>query len=299
MTSFMASEIKKIITDYLRELEERKKRTTRTVAHYDLYLQRFSRWLAENKIANFDDINVDVVASYREWLENYRDPIRKTILNKSTLNYYLIAVRGLIEFATRKGNKLLRAADVKLSKISKNSLNHLKKDELILLLEAPGEIKQDKIIQLRDEAILEILFCSGLKVSQLAAATKAQIKKTITGKYTFLCNENRNECILSNQAANSLEKYLSLRKDKNNFLFISHDNAVAKRRTQLGLSVRSIERIIARYAKHAKIKTAVTPQVIRNTHLVNKLLNGENLENIKSDLGFSNINTLKEYLRKI
>jgi len=295
----MMNEIKKLANDFIRDLEERKKRTARTVEHYDLYLQRFLKWLDQNNVTNFNQIDSNVIANYRRWLENFRDPIRKTLLNKSTANYYLIAVRGLVEFATRKGLKGLRAIDVKLSKISKEKLNYLKKDELVLLLEAPNEVIQDSLITLRDKAVLEILFCTGLKVSALANATRNQIDKS-KNRFAFInLGKQKSELMFSNQASEALQKYLSKRKDKNQFLFISHDNAINGRKAQKGLSARSIERTIERYAKHANIKKRVTPQIIRNTYLVNKLLQGDDIEKLKNELGFASINTLKDHVRKI
>ncbi|KKR04769.1 MAG: Tyrosine recombinase XerC [Parcubacteria group bacterium GW2011_GWC2_39_14] len=295
----MMNEIKKLANDFIRDLEERKKRTARTVEHYDLYLQRFLKWLDQNNVTDFNQIDFKVIASYRAWLENFKDPIRKTLLNKSTANYYLIAVRGLMEFATRKGFKGLRAIDVKLSKISKENLKYLKKDELVLLLEAPNEVNQDTLITLRDKAVLEMLFCTGLKVSSLANATRDQIDKS-KNKFIFInLGKQKRELIFSNQASEALQKYLSKRKDKNQFLFISHDNAISGRKAPKGLSARSIERTIERYAKHANLKKRVTPQIIRNTYLVNKLLQGDDIEKLKNELGFSSINTLKDHLRKI
>lgn len=296
----MTNEIKKIVNDFLRELEERKKRTTRTVQHYDLYLQRFVKWLEQNSVTNFNQINPGVITNYHLWLENFKDPIRKTLLNKSTLNYYLIAVRGLVEYASRKGFKSLRANDIKLFKISKESVRYLKKDELVLLLEAPNDVVQDKLITLRDKAILEILFSTGLKVSVLASATRNQVDKAKQNKFVFTnLGKGKNELTFSNQASQALQKYLAKRKDKNIFLFIGHDNAVHGRKSVSGLSARSIERTIERYAKHAQIKKQVTPQMIRNTYLINKILQGENIEVLRKELGFTNINTLKEYERNI
>jgi len=296
----MPNEIKKIANDFIRDLEERKKRTARTVEHYNLYLQRFLKWLEQNNVKNINEIDSKIITNYSSWLDNFKDPIRKTVLSKSTRNYYLIAVRGLVEFASRKGIKSVRAIDVKLSKINKEKVNYLQKDELVLLLEAPNEVNQDPLITLRDKAVLEILFCTGLKVSAIANATRNQIDKASKNKFAFInLDKQKSEIIFSNQASSALQKYLSRRKDKNIYLFIGHDNAVNGRKASSGLSARSIERTIERYAKHAKLKKRVTPQVIRNTYLVNKILQGNDIELLKKELGFTNINTLKEYIRKI
>jgi len=294
----MSVEIKKIANNFLHELEERKKRTVRTVAHYNLYLQRFINWLKETGITDFEQIDSKVLENYKSYLANYRDPIRKTFLNKSTLNYYLIAVRGLLEYAMRFEQKKVHYNDVKLAKISKEPLSFIKKDELVLLLEAPNEMKQEKIITLRDKAILEILFCTGFKVSEIAQAQREQIKEFKKDKLFFCKQKNRIEVQLSYQATAALQKYLMHRKDKNKFLFIGHDNAAIGRKEQKPLSARSVERMIERYARYSGIKKRVTPQIIRNTYLVNKFIQGEDPSVLKEELGFKNINTVKEYYRK-
>lgn len=285
------------ITDYISELEERKGRSVRTVRNYDFYLRRFATWLRENKVRSIEKFDEKDLEKYKRWLSQYQDPIRKVILKTTTQNYHLIALRGFLEYLYRIKVDSLKYNHVKLVKLVKKQIVFLEKDELVELLEAPHDYDQDKIIKRRDKAILELLFSTGLKVSEVSGLQIAQLKPSVK-KLEKLKTSATDEIKLSNQAIETIKKYLSVRKDSNKNLFIGHDRAINNRKKVNGLSPRSIERIIEKYAKFISLKKPVSPQVIRHTFVINQIMRGADIEKLRIQLGFNDLNTLKAYINR-
>ena len=285
------------ITDYIFELEERKGRSVRTVRNYDFYLRRFAFWLRENKIRSIERLDEKVLGEYKNWLSKYQDPIRKVVIKKTTQNYHLIALRGFLEFLSRQKVETLKFNRVKLVKLDKKKINFLEKDELIELLEAPNDYDQDKIIKQRDKAVLELLFSTGLKVSEISVLQISQLSPTIK-KLESLKRLGLENLKLSNQSIETIKKYLAIRKDNNKNLFIGHDRAINTRKKINGLSSRSIERIIEKYAKFIGLRRSVSPQVIRHTFVINQIMRGADLLDLQKQLGFKDVNTLKAYINR-
>ena len=291
------TKLEQYITDYISELEERKGRSLRTVRNYDFYLRRFANWLRENKVRSIEKLDEKVLEKYKKWLSLYQDPIRKVVLKTTTQNYHMIALRGFLEYLSRIKVESLKYNRVKLVKLAKKQIVFLEKDELVELLEAPHDYDQDKIIKRRDKAILELLFSTGLKVSEVSGLQIAQLKPSIK-KLERLKASAAEEIKLSNQAIETIKKYLSLRKDSNKNLFIGHDRAINNRKKVNGLSPRSMERIIEKYAKFISLKKPVSPQVIRHTFVINQIMRGVDLKVLQGQLGFKDLNTLKAYINR-
>lgn len=285
--------IDKTITSFLEDLENNKKRSWRTVRNYDLYLRRLSGWLAKNKIFAPNQITKGMICQYQSWLASARDPIRKKIYKKNTQNYHLIAGRAFLRFLAKKKVESLPAAEIKLARLPKAKIDFLEKRDLEKLLDAPTKIKQDKTIQARDKAILELLYCSGLKVSEIA---ELKTKEIDFKKGAF---ETKKQIMpISNQCQFWLNQYRALRHTGNEYFFIGHDRAKNTREKQkvCGLTPRSIERIVNRYAKFAGIDCQATPNILRHTFARNLLLAGNSLANLQKRLGHVSISTTKRYL---
>lgn len=282
--------IDKTITSFLSDLENNKKRSWRTVRNYDLYLRRFAGWLGKNKIEQFENITKEDIEKYQAWLIKLQGKVKTGKLKSNTQNYHLIAVRALLNFLAKKKVKTLKPGEIELTATPATRISYIQKSDLEKLLESPIRIKQDKLIQFRDKAILELLYCSGLKVSEATSLKRAEVslkkenQKLKSGKDFFI----------SNQAKYWLAQYLNARKDNNQNVFLGHDRA--QKSHSSGLTARSVERIVARYAKIAGIKTIATPHILRHTFARNFILCGNKMSELQKRLGYTAIGTVKRYL---
>lgn len=289
-TSIMT--IKKLIADFVNDLENNRRRSARTARNYDFYLKRFSDWLNESGVEVPGKITEQAIQDYSVWLKNVFSGTKKTKLKNNTRNYHLIAVRAFLKYLVRKKINSLAPKQVRLAVLTKSAPKFLEKIELEKLLEAPFKKNQEKILQLRDRAILELILCSGMKVSEIAGlnkdvmnlnkaafAFKGKIKRTIS---------------LSNQVRYWLKKYFELRHDKNKFLFVSHDRA-SLAREKTGLTPRSIERLVERYGQMTVASKKVTPQILRHSYAINLARSGETIEIMKEKLGHRSLNSASCY----
>jgi site-specific recombinase XerD len=295
------NKINKLITDFLEDLEITKNRSDRTIRNYDFYLRRFSTWLAENKISSPEKITLEAIRKYRLWLNRLVDPTRKSNLKKNTQNYHLIAVRAFLKYLAKRDIKTLAPEKIELARLEMRQVDFIEGSDLDNLLDAPLQTKSPKIIQYRDKAVLEMLFSTGMRVSELAALTKdLNLKKdefTVKGK-----GGKTRIVFLAQQARYWVNEYLKLRKDGNPYLFIGHDKA-AKARTKegqetknkIGLTPRSIERIVQKYAKIVGINKKVTPHTMRHSYATDLLMNGADIRSVQALLGHSSITTTQIY----
>ena len=283
----------KLVTSYLSYLSK-KGRSERTIRNYDFYLKRFQKWAKGKRIKSIDELTIEKVQDYRVWLKKIVDPVTKKKLKATTVNYHLIGLRNFLKYLNKKNKSAVNSKRIRLLKTEKLQAVTLNDEELQRMLSIPVNIKQDGLLQARDRAILEVLYCTGIKVSACASIEKEDLdfKK---GVLTIDSKTMK----LSNQASFWLKKYLKLRKDKVNYVFIGHDRAVNTRRITKeirGLSPRSIERIVERYAKLAEVDKKVTPQVLRNTFTANLLKKGHDINKISEKLGHEKVTSTINYV---
>jgi len=287
-----------LISDFLTYLEVERNRSERTVRNYDFYLKRFFGWA---KDATPEKLTLDMVRQYRVWLNRYKDE-RGEPLKKSTQNYHLIALRSFLKYLAKRDIGTLAPEKIELAKMPERSVEFLDESELERLLEAPlkaqaGASPADGLlppVRLRDKAILETLFSSGLRVSELAGLTREMINLkneefTVRGK-----GDKPRVVFLSNQARFWLKDYLAKRTDVDPHLFVSHDRA-GKGRDSSGLTPRSIQRIVEHYAKAAGITKRITPHTLRHTFATDLLRNGADIRSVQTLLGHSSITTTQIY----
>lgn len=285
--------IDKLINDFLHDLENNKKRSWRTVRNYDLYLRRFNGWLVKKNISTPKQVTLELLKEYHQWLGQYRNAIKKINLKKNTQNYHLIALRAFFHFLSRKGIKSLSSNEIKLVLIPKSAPVSLSKIDLEKLLNAPVKFQPEKIIQTRDKAILELIACTGLRVSDIAALRigNVDLKKKVLKLKDRIID-------LSHQATHSLGNYFNLRTDKSDFLFVGHDKTIAQRQRQsrlVGLTARSLERIVEKYSKLSGIKSRVTLHTLRHTYAKNLLLRGTRCDDVQERLGHKAVSTTRRY----
>lgn len=278
---------------FLEYLEIEKGRALRTIENYDHYLTVF---FDHANIKTPSDITSERVREFRLWLNrqvtgNNRET-GKT-MSKKTQNYYLIALRTFLKYLTRQGHDTMAADQIELAKIPERSIDIISSAELQRLLDAPNQEK-DPEQKYRDKAIIEVLFSTGLRVSELCSLTRdidlTRDEFSIRGK-----GGKVRVVFLSPAAKEALRKYLAARKDMSDMLFVSVSKNKSKVEDNKGLDRRSVERIIKKYATVAGITKKVTPHVIRHCFATDLLSNGADLRAVQQLLGHADISTTQIY----
>ncbi len=301
----MTKTISKYLIEFLEYLEIEKNRSQKTVRNYDFYLRRFLSWFGDKTP---EKITADDVRQYRLWLNRLQDAHGEP-LKKNTQNYHLIALRSFLKYLAKQDIKALAPEKIELMKMPDREVSFLESSDLNRLLEAPldyarGKPQQNKaknngeLIKYRDKAILEMLFSTGLRVSELVSLKKDNLNLsceefTVTGK-----GRKTRVVFLSEQAKYWLKKYLAARQDLNPYLFISHDLKAAKAKKDQKaepLTTRSVERIVQKYARAAGITKPVTPHTLRHSYATDLLRNGADIRSVQTMLGHSSITTTQIY----
>ena len=288
------SKIRKLAQDFLDYLEIEKGRATNTVGNYKFYLKRFFIWA---NITDPGQIDQNVVRNFRLWLNRQKDAAGQ-LLKKNTQNYHLIALRAFLKYLAKRDIKTLAPEKIELAKMPDRQIEFLEGSDLENFLQGPEKVEQPTIIKLRDKAILETLFSTGLRVSELAslkieAVNLNKDEFTVRGKGAKL-----RVVFLSNQAKHFLKQYLAARKDMSAYIFTNHDKAGKKRnksKDDKGLTPRSVQRIVQKYAKIAGITKKITPHVLRHSFATDLLTGGADIRSVQAMLGHSSITTTQIY----
>lgn len=279
------NEIERLLKEFLEHTEIERGRSVKTIENYDRYLKRF---FAFTKISKPSQITESILREYRLWL-NRQEGISGS-MKKRTQNYYLIALRAFLKYMRKRGVASLSPEQIELAKVGDRSLDLISSDELERLMKAP---LGDDLKALRDRAMLELLFSTGLRVSELCSLNQdLDLKRdsfSVRGK-----GDKVRVVFLSPSAKESIQTYLSKRKDFDEALFIQLGKA-SKKADELRLTPRSVERIIKHYAIKAGITRKVTPHVIRHSFATDLLENGADLRSVQSLLGHANIQTTQVY----
>ena len=282
------TEMQTLKIQFLEYLEIERGRSLKTVKNYKQYLTRFFEY---SKIKQPKDITDDSVRKFRLWL-NRQPGVEGETLKKRTQNYYLIALRSFLKYLARREINSLPPERIELAKVPERGLDLISTEELMRLLSAPNE---SDLKSLRDRAILELLFSTGLRVSELCSLPRdLDISKdefSVRGK-----GEKVRVVFLSLEAKQAIKTYLNKRTDMDDALFIRVCRAVSgSSNDSLRITYRSIERIIKHYAIKAGISKKVTPHIIRHSFATDLLQNGADIRSVQALLGHANINTTQIY----
>jgi len=278
--------LKQLKREYLEYLEIERGRSLKTVENYNRYLSSF---LGFAKVDKPQAISDELVRKYRLWLNRQSAGVDNT-LKKRTQNYYLIALRGFLKYLVKREIKSLPPERIELAKVSERALDLISIEELKRLLEAPNT---KDLKGLRDKAILELLFSTGLRVSELCALNSDidlnKDEMPVRGK-----GDKVRVVFFSEMAKKIIKEYLSRRKDLEEALFVSLSE-IKKNKGNNRLTARSIERLVKQYAIKAGITKKVTPHIIRHSFATDLLQNGADLRSVQIMLGHSNISTTQIY----
>ncbi|MES2006559.1 MAG: site-specific tyrosine recombinase/integron integrase [Patescibacteria group bacterium] len=278
-------DLKSLKTEFLEYLEIEKGRSIKTVENYDRYL---ARYLAFSKITSPSRIDERSVREFRIHLN--RQAGTSGNMKLKTQNYYMISLRAFLKFLRKRGIDSLNPERIELAKVGARDLDLISAGELDRLMAGP---KGDSLPSLRDKAILELFFSTGLRVSELTSINRdidlSRDEYSIRGK-----GEKIRVVFLSLPAKAAIKKYLDKRGDIDEALFIQMGKA-SKGAKELRLTPRSIERLVKKYAIKAGITRKVTPHVLRHSFATDLLENGADLRSVQALLGHANIATTQVY----
>ncbi|PSO43560.1 hypothetical protein BRC20_01220 [Candidatus Saccharibacteria bacterium QS_8_54_8] len=283
-------QLRAAITDFLEHLEIEQNRSQRTVANYDHYLQRFASYTGDIDVTHIDP---ERIRKYRVWLNRWTDERGKS-LSKTTQNYHLTALRSFLKYLSKRGFAVMAPDKIELASVKRPKVEFLSTEELEHLFAQPDSATT---VGLRDRAIMELLFSSGLRVSELVNLDRDHINLK---KREFMVRGKGGKdrpVYISPEAADRVAEYLETRSDNYVPLFIHYwgkrgdlDDGSYTR-----LTARSIQRNIARYGRLAGITKRVTPHVLRHSFATDLLRNGADMRSVQSLLGHSDISTTQIY----
>jgi site-specific recombinase XerD len=279
-----------LILDYIEHLEVEGGRSAKTAENYKLYLERFVEFSNDITVGK---ITSEIVRKYRLWLNRYKND-QEDELATITQSYHLIALRGFLGYLSRRDIASLSPEKIELPKVSRKQVTFLHYDEVARVLDI---IPLDDEVGLRDRAIIELLFSSGLRVSELVNLNRDHIN---TKRREFMVRgkgQKDRPIFIGEAAAVRVNDYLATRIDNLPPLFLSYsrNNTVSNSGDYRRLTARSIQRIITKYARLAGITKHVSPHTMRHSFATDLLMNGADIRSVQSMLGHSNISTTQVY----
>jgi site-specific recombinase XerD len=289
------------ITDWMRRFLEyteiERGRSLNTVRNYEHYLATF---IEQSGVKTPEDITSEKVREFRMWLNRKmvgggKRGVAATTMKRRTQNYYLIALRAMLKYLVRQGVQSLPPEQIELAKVPGRQLDLIGQSDLNALLDAP---EGDSLAALRDKAILEMLFSTGLRVSELVGLDRdidmSAEHFSVRGK-----GEKVRIVFISDDARDSVKDYLAKRTDVDPAMFIAigrgGEKSLSKKEGSLRMSARSIERTVKQYAIKSGITKKVTPHVLRHSFATDLLENGADIRSVQALLGHSSITTTQIY----
>lgn len=296
------------IIEFLEYCEIGKNQSQMTLRNYDHYLRRFGDFSALLGVQKPENIDMETIRKYRLYLNRLPDKYGNP-LKLITQNYHLIALRAFLKYLTKMDVKTLAPEKIELPKNPMRQVEFLEPDELTRLIKATDS-ETNEILQLRDRAILELLFSTGLRVSELCSLRQDTVNLD-RGEFGVRGKGSKLRVVfLSEEATSAIKKYLSKRTDNNKALFAAHSaigNSVemqmesqsSKQKTSTpnipGLTPRTIQRIIKKYCLIAGIVKKVSPHTLRHSFATDLLQNGADIRSVQTMLGHASITTTQIY----
>jgi site-specific recombinase XerD len=284
-----------LIAEFLEYLEIEKGCSPLTIRDYRRYLERFHKWLIRNTCAKKpEDINLEIVRRYRLYLAHLRtrDDVQ---LKRITQSYHIVALRAFLRYLLVQRDIITLSPDkVELPKQSPRSIVFLNPEQIERLLKSP---QISNVIGLRDRAILETLFSTGLRVSELVSLNRDQVDLK-RKEFGVKGKGNKVRVVfLSDTAAEWIERYLRLRQDNFKPLFMRHNCKVdtQKNGERMRLTARSIQNIVSKYAKRAGLPIEATPHTLRHSFATDLLISGADIRSVQEMLGHESIRTTQVY----
>lgn len=279
-----------LLLDFVESLEVEGGRSAKTAENYKLYLERFVEFSDDIAV---EKITTELIRKYRLWLNRFKNEIGES-LSTLTQSYHLIALRGFLKYLSERNIPSLSADKIKLPKVSRKQVTFLHAEEVGGLL---SQISDSTEEGLRDRAIIGLLFSSGLRISELVGLNRDHVN---TKRREFMVRgkgQKDRPVFVTRAAARGVDVYLAKRIDNLPPLFLSYsrNNISSMSGDYRRLGPRSIQRMIAKYARLAGITKHVSPHTMRHSFATDLLMNGADLRSVQSMLGHSNISTTQVY----
>jgi len=289
-----SSELERKVNEFLEYLEVEKGSSPLTIRNYKHYLSRFISWLEKEGIRlSLEDINPEVVRQYRVYLSRLSGG-KGEALSRRTQGYHAIALRSLLRWLIKNDYKVMSPDKIDLPKFPERQVKFLAGEQVDRLLNAPS---LSTTAGKRDKAILEVLFSTGLRVSELTKLNRDQVDLQ-RREFGVVGKGGRARVVfLSKRAADWIEGYLKARKDRFSPLFVSHrgKDTPATEDEKTRLTPRSVQRIIKKYVKKIKLPVDATPHVLRHSFATDLLMAGADIRSVQEMLGHKNIQTTQIY----
>lgn len=274
----MKTELESLIADYLAYLEIEKNRSRKTQENYGHYLRGFVARTGAKKIAEVTP----------ERVRDFRLALARENLKKITQSYYVIALRNFLKYLVRRGLKVMPPETIELPKVVRRDIEVLSYAELERLL---GAAEGGSLRALRDRAVLEVLFSTGLRLSELCSLNRyidlSSGELSVRGK-----GEKVRVVFFSPSAKAAIKKYLDKRGDTEEKLFVALSKSD---KVTGGIGPRAVERLVDFYARKAGIPKKVHPHQLRHSFATDLLVNGADLRSVQEMLGHANIATTQVY----
>lgn len=286
--------LEKQIADFLEYLEIEKNCSKLTIRDYKHYFDVFVDWFSSTQPhKSIADLDLATVRRYRVFLSNKTDETG-TPIKRVTQNYYVIALRSFLRFLIKNDCKTLEPSKIDLPKTESRSLKFLEREQVERLVAAPDTSKEEGI---RDRTIMELLFSTGLRVSELANLNRDKINLE-RKEFGVIGKGGRARVVfVSDRAASWIETYLKARTDSYKPLFIRYSGTPSEENDgeKMRLTVRSIERIVKKYVQAARIPVDASVHTLRHSFATDLLMNGADLRSVQEMLGHKNIATTQIY----
>lgn len=280
-----------LITDFLEYLELERNASPKTIQNYDHYLRRFLDFVGEISPSKID---LKLIKKYRLYLSRYIDPQTKAPLKRVTQNFFLIALRAFLKYLARQDIKTLSAEKIELGASDPSPILVLEGSDLEKLLSSPALNTKEGI---RDRTILEVLFSTGLRVSELVSLNRSQMN-LVRREFSVIGKGGKERVVfLSSSACFWIDKYLASRRDHLKPLFIRYQGRAdpTNQGESMRLTPRSIQRIVEKYVKKIGLPSKATPHTLRHSFATDLLINGADIRSVQEMLGHASISTTQIY----
>ncbi len=290
----LRNELSGLIDQFLEYLEIEKNCSKLTIRDYRHYLEIFNEWFSSTlPDKSYEDLDLATVRRYRVYLSNRVDE-QDIPIKRVTQNYYVIALRSFLRFLIKNDFKTLEPSKIDLPKTESRSLKFLEKEQVDRLVTSVDTSTEEGI---RDRTILELLFSTGLRVSELCKLNHAQINLE-RREFGVIGKGGRARVVfVSDRAADWIKRYMDKREDDYKPLFIRYSGSKSEENNgeKMRLTPRSVERIVKKYVRAAKIPVDATVHTLRHSFATDLLTNGADLRSVQEMLGHKNIATTQIY----
>ncbi|MEK7521915.1 MAG: tyrosine-type recombinase/integrase [Patescibacteria group bacterium] len=296
-----STELERLIQEFLEYLEVERDVSPLTVRNYAHYLRRFSEWMKKNNWTNLADVTQDSIRQYRLYLSRLPALASQGVslhgrkaISKKTQGYHAIALRSFLKYLIRTDRQAFSPDKIDLPKAESHSLKFLSGEQVDRLLNSPSLSSE---VGKRDRAILEVLFSTGLRVSELVSLNRDTVD--LERREFGIIGKGRRQRVvfLSRRAAEWIDAYLKIRKDNYLPLFIRHKGKMGPDISdeEMRLGVRSVQRMVKKYVRKIKLPVDATAHTIRHSFATDLLMAGADLRSVQEMLGHKNVSTTQIY----